>query len=274
MKRIYLTLGLVAGLFTAAQAQKEVDLEIKAIFPESNTNYLNAETGDVIQVVFTVTNNGSEDVTTSDTLRTSLGLGWLNADLEGFVWNARWGGLDIPVGSTDTLGYEFQNGVTELSDGTNQYILALPNDATVDSIMVRVYGVGYAGGTPEFFVDPGVTFPTDSTILIEGNNVDYIMGLTFGTVGVDEVVNNETALSVYPNPVQNGVLNIQYELKASAEVTVNVMDITGRVLSSENINAQAGVQKHAVNVANLSAGNYIVEISSTEGRGVSKFTVK
>src|SRR5690606_18475370 len=146
------------------------------------------------------------------------------------------------MGSTDTLAYAFINGVTELNDGTNQYVLTIPNDATVDSIMMRVYGVEYPAA--EFYVDEGVTFPTDSTISIGGNNVAYFLNLSFGTVGVDKVENNETALSVYPNPVQNGVLNIQYELKASAAVTVNVMDITGRVLTSENIDAKAGLQTH------------------------------
>src|SRR5690554_154352 len=71
--------------------------------------------------------------------------------------------------------------------------------------------------------------------------------------------------SMYPNPVTD-VLNIDSVNGLNAN-EIRVMDVTGKVLKVQN-NASF------VNVADLAAGPYLIEITTNEGKGTSKFIKK
>src|SRR5690554_1133388 len=71
--------------------------------------------------------------------------------------------------------------------------------------------------------------------------------------------------SMYPNPVTD-ILNIDAVNGLNAN-EIRVMDLTGKVLKVQN-NASS------VNVADLATGTYLIEITTNEGKGTSKFIKK
>ena len=85
-----------------------------------------------------------------------------------------------------------------------------------------------------------------------------------GNLGVNEVLSS--AFSTFPNPVNN-VLNIK-----SAENTlvnaIRIVDLNGRTVKSLDTN---GVADIAVNVGDLSAGVYMVNLETEAGTAVKKF---
>lgn len=85
-----------------------------------------------------------------------------------------------------------------------------------------------------------------------------------GNLGVSEVLSS--AFSTFPNPVNN-VLNIK-----SAENTlvnaIRIVDLNGRTVKSLDTN---GVADIAVNVGDLSAGVYMVNLETEAGTAVKKF---
>ena len=78
-----------------------------------------------------------------------------------------------------------------------------------------------------------------------------------GTIGFDDLERN-TSLSIYPNPSQG---NISFSLPSSfSNPEIKIFDLTGRLVYEKNINTNQ--ETYAINLDNLSTGNYIVNVIS------------
>ncbi len=94
-----------------------------------------------------------------------------------------------------------------------------------------------------------------------------------GDIGtaVDELSANST-FTVFPNP-SNGDLTISSKELSGASV-IEVMDMTGRVLHSENRTLAAG-QAHPLNLAGrIAAGSYIVRVLNAEGSSEQRVVIR
>ncbi len=68
--------------------------------------------------------------------------------------------------------------------------------------------------------------------------------------------------AVYPNPFTDR-LNLKFELAKAGEVTVELMDINGRLLDRQAINAKAGANNSTIeSFGSLKAGVYFARISN------------
>lgn len=78
----------------------------------------------------------------------------------------------------------------------------------------------------------------------------------------------------YPNPAATST-NVRFALAKSTDVTISVMDASGKVVSTvNNSNMSAGEHTISLETTNLAAGNYIYLIRTTEGEGMaSQLTV-
>lgn len=95
-------------------------------------------------------------------------------------------------------------------------------------------------------------------------------------LSIDDVIVSKEALStesffksnfaMYPNPANN-VLNIAGNAGLSMD-NVIITDLNGRVVKQQNL---SGVASSEINVSDLTAGMYLITISSAEGKGTSKF---
>jgi hypothetical protein len=86
--------------------------------------------------------------------------------------------------------------------------------------------------------------------------------------------NNFTLFGNYPNPATNST-NVKYAVKNTTEVTIQVMDVTGRTISSSKEGKMAaGEHTATINTSNLPAGSYVYLIRTSEGEGMAaQFTV-
>lgn len=91
-------------------------------------------------------------------------------------------------------------------------------------------------------------------------NVDACLGIT-------EV--NTNGISVSPNPASD-VLNVTWSASTSVS-TITVMDVTGRVVMTENV---ASGNSKQLNISNLSAGTYTVATEGTSGKTSYTFVKK
>ena len=85
------------------------------------------------------------------------------------------------------------------------------------------------------------------------------------TLGTDSF-SNETSFSVYPNPVNNGVINITS--KSNSAINVTVFDILGKQVLSNTIS------NNRLNVSTLKSGVYIVNIEQDNSTTTKKLVVK
>ena len=70
----------------------------------------------------------------------------------------------------------------------------------------------------------------------------------------------EQKMSVYPNPIVGGDLNVSMENIAAGTYTIRIITLDGSVVGSKEIKHSGGNQTHTINVAGLAAGNYFVEL--------------
>jgi hypothetical protein len=81
--------------------------------------------------------------------------------------------------------------------------------------------------------------------------------------------NNLTFYGNYPNPAANST-NVRFSLAKSTNVTIEVMDVNGKIVSTvTNSNVAAGEHTIVVETANLAAGQYIYVIRTAEGDGMA-----
>lgn len=97
-------------------------------------------------------------------------------------------------------------------------------------------------------------------------------------VGMDEYGSNSAQqgnnLQLFPNPT-NGKVNVVFNSTKEEQVTLQVMDISGRLIQSEEIGTvQTGDVTYSYDTQNLTSGVYIVNLSSSSGvKRVSKLIV-
>lgn len=98
-----------------------------------------------------------------------------------------------------------------------------------------------------------------------------VLGYPAAVKGVTR--NNFTFYGNYPNPATNST-NIKFSLAKNTDVTVQLMDMAGRVLNNiKTENLSAGEHTIPVNTADLAVGEYLYLIRTAEGEGIaSKFS--
>ena len=80
-----------------------------------------------------------------------------------------------------------------------------------------------------------------------------------------------TSFSVYPNPA-NEAINVSIVTAKGEVTTVNLLDISGKVISSHNLGFIMGEKNMSINVEELPTGIYFIEMQNETGRQVKKFT--
>lgn len=93
--------------------------------------------------------------------------------------------------------------------------------------------------------------------------------------GINSVTrNNLTFFGNYPNPA-NDYTNVKYSLAKNADVTLQLMDMQGRVINTTFLKAQS-TGEHIINLPtnNLAPGNYLYSIITSSGDAIaSKMSV-
>jgi hypothetical protein len=81
-----------------------------------------------------------------------------------------------------------------------------------------------------------------------------------GWTTIPTINQNVFDLKIYPNPLNDNLLNIVYSLKQDSPVTFKVLDITGREVFYMNENSSAGEHTDQLHLDNLSIGIYLIKI--------------
>jgi hypothetical protein len=95
--------------------------------------------------------------------------------------------------------------------------------------------------------------------------VDGTSMMLTNTAGVSDSPLDISTFNIYPNPAADHI-NVSFELKAEERVSVEILDITGRIVKLADLGmCNTGVYNQMINVKELNSGMYLLNIRSGEG---------
>ena len=124
-------------------------------------------------------------------------------------------------------------------------------------------------------LDSGSWLDNGSQLGFYANLVIFPIVKIYNFLSVNGINNkNLTFFGNYPNPATNET-NIKFSLAVSSDVTIDIMDVSGRTVQTVNEkNLTAGEHTIAVATNNLPTGEYIYVVRSSNGGGIaSKLTI-
>ncbi len=252
-----LTLLLVLSLAITTQAQKTVDISLDEIV--APTELVSTQQGTTITAYFSCKNNGTETMQVGDSL------------LFGFaIWNL----------ADNQLLFGGPNGILDQSNG---YIMRLQKTlAPQDTVGLRFtinsqYFVRNSldirlGGWCMVDINSDVTTFDDPDTDNNGNFRDITWWNEYRNgVSVDEIQYNNN-MAVYPNPASS-MLNIELLLTQFDDVKVELIDLNGSVVLSENVNSAISERAFSVDISDIANGLYIVKVTNGDQVSTSKVTI-
>ncbi len=92
-------------------------------------------------------------------------------------------------------------------------------------------------------------------------------------VGIDELVNQQLAVQLYPNPAQDQ-LTLRYELSRQSPVSISLFDLLGKeVVTTLNENQGIGIHVQTIQVNSLPSGMYVVRVHSGNSDCMQKLSI-
>lgn len=106
----------------------------------------------------------------------------------------------------------------------------------------------------------------------DGTTLSTLEVKEFGTTGIQDLPSGVSAFSVYPNPANDHV-SINLDLKETANLLIDVADITGKQVAIISNEKQTGIITKQFSTAALPNGNYFVRLQVNGKTATQKLTV-
>ena len=147
-----------------------------------------------------------------------------------------------------------------------------PNFATskaADAFFTKVNFVGaFSGVTTDNWMSNWTNFdPVNADYTTWANTCHCVQ------TAVNNIANTLQNAKVFPNPASSTVA-VMYEMNQASAVSINIMDITGKVITNIYNGTDAkGIHTVTADVAGLSNGMYFMQIGTATGVKAVKFTI-
>lgn len=106
------------------------------------------------------------------------------------------------------------------------------------------------------------------------NNQDCdIVTFAIWKTDINEADAKVQTLHVYPNPATS-VVNVKYNFGSNSRADVVIRNVIGKVVYNKDLGKVSGEQQFSLDVSNLSAGIYMVELHTNGKKAVEKITIQ
>ncbi|HMT30170.1 MAG TPA: T9SS type A sorting domain-containing protein, partial [Bacteroidia bacterium] len=139
--------------------------------------------------------------------------------------------------------------------GASGYVWTVPSGATIQS----------GQGTNSILVDWGANGGTITVTASGpcGNSGTKTLNVVM-TCKISSGTLPDAALNAYPNPVSNN-LTVELDAQIAGTYSVELMDLSGRVVYATRMDAVIGSNSNVIDVANYSKGVYTLNVRNNEG---------
>ena len=152
-----------------------------------------------------------------------------------------------------------------------------------DSYLIVVGSDGDGGSTNDLVVANSGTSPEQTTFYYDAtdltwyfttstSNVRMVLSSAPDFVTVQDLSNN-IDLNIFPNPATNNT-TVSFSLTNEADVAITVTELTGKVVSTNNVNAVVGTNEVSINTSSMANGVYIVNVVANGVVSTQKLVVR
>jgi len=106
----------------------------------------------------------------------------------------------------------------------------------------------------------GVIINQTTGEIVNANEIEAVLGLT--------EANDNFEFSLYPNPADD-IASIKLNIKEEGDVTIDIYNVAGTLVNSNNYGSMNGTQNFQLNSSNYEAGVYFVNVT-VNGSVISK----
>ena len=92
--------------------------------------------------------------------------------------------------------------------------------------------------------------------------------------GTGKKVSNPFAVTVYPNPATSGTATVSLNLSENSEITLSLIDLTGKTNLRENRSLSAGEQTIRLDLQKVAPGFYLLKTETVQGSTVVKLEIR
>lgn len=125
---------------------------------------------------------------------------------------------------------------------------------------------------PSAYLDEGFRFRFVFTS--EGGNRLFLDDINIDvSAGISETEDVATILDIYPNPAEDR-LTVKFDLKKPSNVQLSLLDVLGNEVMTTNRPLAFGTQTTDLNVGQLSAGVYMLQLQCDHQRAVKRVVVQ
>ena len=268
MKKLFTTLALIAGLSVGAYAQYcygtpspngiTPGTSVTPGLTPSSDSLPCAVVGQTVNDTIYFTNFSSFGGQTVDSLRIDS----LGNIPSGLCWNTSKGSNTFLGGEAGVI---YVHGTCTAAPG--QYTLGIFIQAWAGAIVTPPYTNAATLASLYYYtrvICPSATScpALDTT---NGKTTPYIAyGNGTCPVGINEVQNNLTNVSVVPNPF-NTTATVTFNSDVEGGFMVKMMNLLGEVVATKSVNVTHGTNTVDIERNNLSSGVYILSISNGNG---------
>lgn len=254
MRKVYVLSLLFLIAASGAFAQRSIDWSVDEVISPTQLNS-NSQTGTAIATHFVCKNNGTDAAKAGDTVLYQIAVATTGNQLIVAYPSANQFAFfvlqkDLAMGDTIHVKRNL-NTTAYFKTSTNVnfiVISSIRNNSSTDGI------------TPE--VSPGTTNNVSS------NQITWWNPQGWGVSVAD--VNNVDLINIYPNPATNEVSVSWNVNNANGNSTVNVYDLNGRVVLTQNAGDAFDTK---IDLSGLEAGFYMVEVSNGDIKTTKKLQV-
>jgi hypothetical protein len=136
----------------------------------------------------------------------------------------------------------------------------------------KVVGLGDSSCPDDGTGDTGDGLFNGWTGDVSGDHSRIIMNATIWLTNTAPRFGNEiseTYVNIFPNPFTNE-LNIGFVNQQSEVININVFDLSGRLMLSQNEFASEGINQISINSNDLASGTYLVKLTNSFGTTTKK----
>gem|GEM_PF-2315553 len=131
-------------------------------------------------------------------------------------------------------------------------------------------------GTNSITVDFGVTGGQVKCFQTNGcGNATGILNVSVPRLAGSAPQEEEDAMSfsIYPNPADNYV-TVQFASQTEGNATVQIIDLTGKVVSLTQLNTVSGINTNTIDVSNIAKGMYLMNVQTPDGNVQTRIAVQ